>query len=314
MDGAAKFVRGDAIAGLIITGINILGGLLIGLLRHKMGFADALISYTTLTIGDGLVAQIPSLLITIGSGLLVTKVRSNETMGQELARAAFYHVGRKATDKALRTAARMLGLASEDDLLARLGSAELTARKVIEADVDLELLSEIAERRVVVVGFGRVRGLDAALEKPAGKEAFSALVAYLALAALASTGHLHQSFARAYRLGHHLRAASAGHAVAAAVGWSDLTAAVRGAERHRSDGAVSLEEFMLQLHREKRRCERSQGSHPCTGRSGMLPTPNVSSTTPRTPRAWMSPYASRGSQPGTMGTRMTWGSSLKRGR
>ena len=58
--------------------------------------------------------------------------------------------------------------------------------------------------------------------------------------------------------GHHLRAASAGHAVAAAAGWSDLTAAVRGAERHRSDEAVSLEEFMLQLHREKRRCERSQ--------------------------------------------------------
>ena len=58
--------------------------------------------------------------------------------------------------------------------------------------------------------------------------------------------------------GHHLRAASAGHAVAAAAGWSDLTAAVRGAERHREDEAVSLEEFMLQLHREKRRCERSQ--------------------------------------------------------
>ena len=73
MDGAAKFVRGDAIAGLIITGINILGGLLIGLLRHKMGFADALISYTTLTIGDGLVSQIPALLVSVAAGIVVTK-------------------------------------------------------------------------------------------------------------------------------------------------------------------------------------------------------------------------------------------------
>ncbi|MBN8890858.1 MAG: flagellar biosynthesis protein FlhA [Rhodospirillales bacterium 70-18] len=73
MDGAAKFVRGDAIAGLIITSINIVGGLAIGLVRHGMGFADAASTYTTLTVGDGLVSQIPALLVSVAAGIVVTK-------------------------------------------------------------------------------------------------------------------------------------------------------------------------------------------------------------------------------------------------
>jgi len=73
MDGAAKFVRGDAIAGLIITSINIVGGLAIGLLRHGMSLSDAIQVYTTLTIGDGLVTQIPSLLVSTAAGIVVTK-------------------------------------------------------------------------------------------------------------------------------------------------------------------------------------------------------------------------------------------------
>lgn len=73
MDGAAKFVRGDAIAGLIITIINIFGGLAIGLLRHGMGFADAATTFTTLTVGDGLVSQIPALLVSTAAGIVVTK-------------------------------------------------------------------------------------------------------------------------------------------------------------------------------------------------------------------------------------------------
>ncbi|HTN10282.1 MAG TPA: flagellar biosynthesis protein FlhA [Acetobacteraceae bacterium] len=73
MDGAAKFVRGDAIAGLIITCINIIGGLAIGLVRHGMGFADAASTYTTLTVGDGLVSQIPALLVSTAAGIVVTK-------------------------------------------------------------------------------------------------------------------------------------------------------------------------------------------------------------------------------------------------
>ena len=73
MDGAAKFVRGDAIAGLIITVINIFGGLAIGLLRHGMPFAEAAAVFTTLTVGDGLVSQIPALLVSTAAGIVVTK-------------------------------------------------------------------------------------------------------------------------------------------------------------------------------------------------------------------------------------------------
>src|SRR4029077_9913496 len=73
MDGAAKFVRGDAIAALIITVINIVAGLSIGLLRHGMSFADAAATFTTLTAGDGLVSQIPALLVSTAAGIVVTK-------------------------------------------------------------------------------------------------------------------------------------------------------------------------------------------------------------------------------------------------
>ena len=73
MDGAAKFVRGDAIAALIITGINILGGLAIGVVRHGMAFGDAAATFTTLTAGDGLVSQIPALLVSTAAGIVVTK-------------------------------------------------------------------------------------------------------------------------------------------------------------------------------------------------------------------------------------------------
>jgi flagellar biosynthesis protein FlhA len=73
MDGAAKFVRGDAIAALIITGINIIGGLAIGLIRHGMAFSDAAATFTTLSAGDGLVSQIPALLVSTAAGIVVTK-------------------------------------------------------------------------------------------------------------------------------------------------------------------------------------------------------------------------------------------------
>ncbi len=73
MDGAAKFVRGDAIAGLLITSINIVGGLAIGLIRHSMAFGDAANTFTTLTVGDGLVTQIPALLVSTAAGIVVTK-------------------------------------------------------------------------------------------------------------------------------------------------------------------------------------------------------------------------------------------------
>jgi flagellar biosynthesis protein FlhA len=73
MDGASKFVKGDAVAGLIITGINIVGGILIGVVQHKMPIGAASASYTIMTIGDGLVSQIPALIISIAAGLVVSK-------------------------------------------------------------------------------------------------------------------------------------------------------------------------------------------------------------------------------------------------
>jgi flagellar biosynthesis protein FlhA len=73
MDGASKFVRGDAIAGLIVVGINIVGGILIGVLQHKLPLAEAASTYTILTIGDGLVSQVPALIISIAAGFLVSK-------------------------------------------------------------------------------------------------------------------------------------------------------------------------------------------------------------------------------------------------
>ena len=73
MDGAAKFVRGDAIAGVIITVINIIGGILIGVLQHGVSLAEATRTYTFLTVGDGLVTQIPALIVSTAAGLLITK-------------------------------------------------------------------------------------------------------------------------------------------------------------------------------------------------------------------------------------------------
>jgi flagellar biosynthesis protein FlhA len=86
MDGAAKFVRGDAIASLLITSINIAGGLAIGLLRHGMAFSDAASTYTTLTIGDGLVSQIPALLVSTAAGIVVTKGSTEGTADVALMR------------------------------------------------------------------------------------------------------------------------------------------------------------------------------------------------------------------------------------
>ncbi len=84
MDGASKFVRGDAIAGLLILFINLIGGMLIGVLQHDMEVGEAAKTYALLTIGDGLVAQIPSLLLAIAVAVLVTRMSRSEDMGNQL--------------------------------------------------------------------------------------------------------------------------------------------------------------------------------------------------------------------------------------
>lgn len=84
MDGATKYVKGDATAGLIITGINLVGGIIMGMIYGGLSINDALSKYTILTIGDGLCSQIPSLLISLSTGILVTKASSDGELGDEL--------------------------------------------------------------------------------------------------------------------------------------------------------------------------------------------------------------------------------------
>ena len=84
MDGSSKFVRGDAIAGLIILFINIIGGLFIGILQHGLDFGQAVEIYVLLTIGDGLVAQIPSLVLSSASAVIITRVSKSENMGEQV--------------------------------------------------------------------------------------------------------------------------------------------------------------------------------------------------------------------------------------
>jgi flagellar biosynthesis protein FlhA len=101
MDGASKFVRGDAIAGLIITGVNLVGGIILGLTKG-MEVAAALRTYSVLSVGDGLVSQIPALIVATASGILVTKATSQSSVGQEISTQV------SANPKALITGAVLL--------------------------------------------------------------------------------------------------------------------------------------------------------------------------------------------------------------
>jgi flagellar biosynthesis protein FlhA len=89
MDGATKYVKGDATAGLIITVVNIVGGIIMGVMRKGMNINDALTTYTILTIGDGLVSQIPSLLISLSTGIIITKATKDKDLTQELVEELF---------------------------------------------------------------------------------------------------------------------------------------------------------------------------------------------------------------------------------
>ncbi|MFA0251990.1 flagellar biosynthesis protein FlhA [Vibrio sp. 10N.261.45.A4] len=104
MDGASKFVKGDAIAGILILFINIIGGLSIGMAQFDLGFGEAIEIYTLLTIGDGLVAQIPSLLLSIAAAMMVTRQNTDEDMGEQLVFQMFDN------PKALMITAAILGI------------------------------------------------------------------------------------------------------------------------------------------------------------------------------------------------------------
>ena len=104
MDGASKFVRGDSVAGIAILLINIIGGLAVGVLQHNMDIGHAATNYTLLTIGDGLVAQIPALVISTAAGIMVSRVSTDKNVGQQLSSELF------AMPMVLMTTAGVLGL------------------------------------------------------------------------------------------------------------------------------------------------------------------------------------------------------------
>ncbi|ADJ63526.1 flagellar biosynthesis protein FlhA [Herbaspirillum seropedicae] len=89
MDGASKYVRGDAVAGIIVTVVNIVGGLVVGMVQHDLAFDAALKNYTLLAIGDGLVAQIPSLIISTAAGVVVSRVANDQDVGGQLINQLF---------------------------------------------------------------------------------------------------------------------------------------------------------------------------------------------------------------------------------
>ncbi len=89
MDGASKYVRGDAVAGIIIVIVNMVGGLVVGMIQHDLAFSEAIETYTMLAIGDGLVAQLPSLIISVAAGAVVSRVVSDEDVGTQLVTQLF---------------------------------------------------------------------------------------------------------------------------------------------------------------------------------------------------------------------------------
>jgi flagellar biosynthesis protein FlhA len=104
MDGASKFVRGDAIAGIIITAINIIVGLIIGVVQYKLSFSDAAQRFTLLTVGDGLVSQIPALIVSTAAGIVVTRAGGSQDLSQQLNSQIFIH------PKALYVCCGLLGV------------------------------------------------------------------------------------------------------------------------------------------------------------------------------------------------------------
>ncbi len=104
MDGASKFVRGDAIAAILIMVVNIVGGFMIGVLQKGMSMSDAVTTYTILTVGEGLVAQIPALIVSTASGLIMTRAASDANLGEDIVRQVVVN------PKTLGTAAGILGL------------------------------------------------------------------------------------------------------------------------------------------------------------------------------------------------------------
>ena len=177
MDGSSKFVRGDAIAGLIITGINVIGGFVIGVFQHDMKLSEAATHYTLLSIGDGLVTQIPALIISLSAGMVVTRVAKGSSLTTQLAKQLVHD--KNALYMAAGVVAfmgLMPGLPAFPFLAVALGTALASwmlqrnqAKEIVEEGVDLapeaeeeaELAAELVIRPLALtVGFDLVPLLD----------------------------------------------------------------------------------------------------------------------------------------------------------
>lgn len=145
MDGASKFVRGDAVAGILILFINIIGGLFIGTMQHGMSFGDAARIFTLLTIGDGLVAQIPSLLLATGSAIMVTRVSAAHNMDEMVFAQLFEDPRALAVTAVILT---IMGLIPGMPNLAFLGmgagAGYLAYRQKLRQEVAAEVVTERA--------------------------------------------------------------------------------------------------------------------------------------------------------------------------
>lgn len=168
MDGAAKFVAGDAIAALFLVGINIVGGLIIGIVQHEMNWREAAQTYTILTIGEGLVAQLPSIIISAASGLIVARAASGDDLGSEV----LSQLGQSARPLFL-TSAVALGMAVLPGLpfipfmLLSLGTGALAVMKKRAAD-ELRLKKEAEDKLKIA---------DPAAPKPGSTEEVTGLLA-----------------------------------------------------------------------------------------------------------------------------------------
>jgi flagellar biosynthesis protein FlhA len=149
MDGASKFVKGDAIAALLIVAVNLVGGFAIGLLQRGMSLTDAAATYSLLSVGDGLVSQVPALLISTATGLIVTRSASDEHLGGDIGRQLL------ANPRALFIVATVLGLFGLVPglprfpflaLAATMGAAGYFVRERQQADADEVVASAAAER------------------------------------------------------------------------------------------------------------------------------------------------------------------------
>ena len=145
MDGASKFVRGDAVAGLIIVAINVIGGILIGVLQHHVPIAQAAATYTIMTIGDGLVSQIPALIISIAAGFLVSKAGVEGSADKALvAQLAMNPVALGMVSAASGVIAFIPGMPIIPFALVSIAAGSLAWRRTLNAD--RRLLSETTTR------------------------------------------------------------------------------------------------------------------------------------------------------------------------